>query len=113
MRHVTLLFTSGDCAIVFLSARILSDDPVIVQAVKRNLAIDVRHVPMDPGATDFVVEAVYSCVPCASPESITGFNEECFLACEKSIIVYKHEKEKPDLEWLSLEMLQVQHSQIQ
>lgn len=80
MREIALLTPRHGSEVVFLSTGVLGDDPVIVQAVQRDLMVDMGHVPMDPSAAHLVVESIDGCVPCAASESVSGFQEKCCLS---------------------------------
>lgn len=84
MGNVALLVTGSNSAVVLLAARVLRNYPVIVQSVERYLAVDVRHVPMQPGASDFIVEAIDSSMPSTATQSVASLNEQRLLSCSES-----------------------------
>lgn len=66
MGNIVILFTIVDGAIVFFAAGTLSDKPLVVQAITRDLMVNVWHVPVEPRAPELVVEIVDGCIPGAT-----------------------------------------------
>lgn len=87
MGNVALLVTGSNSAVVLLAAGVLCNHPVIVQSVERDLAVDVRHVPVQPSASDFIVEAINGSMPGTATKSITSLNEQRLLSCSESATV--------------------------
>ena len=87
VREITLLIARSHREVILFTAGILGNNPVVVQPVEGDLAVDVGHVPMDPGPAHFIVEAVDGRVPCAAPEPVAGLEEKCLLACQPELSV--------------------------
>lgn len=75
MGNIGLLFTVGDGAIVFFAAGILSDKPLIVQAIPRDLMVNMWHVPVEPRAPKLVIETADGCIPGTAAQSVAAFDE--------------------------------------
>lgn len=86
MVQVSLASRSRESVVILPRSRNLGDNPVILQAVAGDLAVDMRHMPVQPGSAQLVVEAIHIRIPCPAAEAISCLNEQRLLSYSVSAL---------------------------
>jgi hypothetical protein len=60
MRNIPLLLSGSQRAVVLFASWDLSHNPVVLKSIVGDFAVDVRHMPVDPGPSHLVVEPIDS-----------------------------------------------------
>lgn len=61
---------------VIFRTGVLGHHPVVVQAIERDLVVDVRHVPVKPCPSELVVEAVNRRAPSSPAQAVSALQQE-------------------------------------
>lgn len=105
VRQVPLALFGRERAQIQRPSLALSDNPIVFQPVQRHLAVDMWHLPVNPGATHFVVESIHRAVPRPSADAIPSFQQERLEPCAKVEISTQDQETQAPHTALSLSLL--------